>query len=119
MRARSIPIGLVLLLASCGLSTRQQAAVQTFSAATLDFATVSSAEFVKSRTDVLEMNGLRMALGDKVNHAGMDGPFTVDQVKTRLDALAALQGYATLLHTLVTSSQEEELKRASDSFVVS
>ena len=72
MRARAVAIGLVLELSGCGLSTRQQAAVQTFSTATLDFATVSSAEFVKSRTDVVEMNGLRMALGDRVDHGNMD-----------------------------------------------
>jgi hypothetical protein len=80
---------------------------------------VSSAEFVKSRTDVVEMNGLRMALGDRVDHGRMDEPFTVDRVKARLDALGALGDYGTLLHTLVTSSQQEELQRASDSFVAS
>lgn len=106
------------LLAACGLGTRQRAAVQTFSAATLDFASVSSSELVKTRTDVLEMNALRVELDDDtVDRARMDQPFTVDRVKRRLDALAALERYATLLQTLVTSSEDAALERASDSFV--
>jgi hypothetical protein len=110
----------IAVLPACGLSTRQQAAVQTFSAATIDFTRVSSTELVKCRTDVLEMNGLRRELEDGALPAGpMDRFFTVERVKTRLDALAALERYATLLHTLVTSSQEAELRRAADAFLTS
>ena len=117
MTARCLVLACVVL-AGCGLSTHQRVAVETFSAATLDFASVSSSELVKTRTDVLEMNALRVELDDDtVDRTRMDEPFDVDRVKRRLDALAALERYATLLQTLVTSSEGASLERASDSFV--
>jgi hypothetical protein len=120
----AIRAGVVLValvgLAGCGLTTRQESAVRTFSAATIDFTRISSTELVKSRTDVLRMNALRQELDDGTLDGGaMDRFFTVERVKTRLDALAALERYATLLHALVTSSQAAELRAASTSFVTS
>jgi hypothetical protein len=114
---RSFLVGCALL-AACGLSSRQRAAVETFSTATLEFTGVTSTELVRTRTDVLEMNALRVQLDDDtLDRERMDEHFTVDRVKRRLDALTALQRYATLLQTLVTSSQQAELSQAADSFV--
>jgi hypothetical protein len=125
-RPRPTPGRAVLLvlaaiaLAGCGLSVQQRAAVQKFSAATVDFAELASTEFTKSRTDVIAMNTMRVELGDRdASVDALDDLFTVGQVKTRLDTLGALSDYATLLHTLVTSSQEEALRNASDSMVAS
>ena len=65
----------------------QRAGVERFSAATKDFAGVSSAEFVKSRTDVIEMNTMRMELrDDTVTLERLDEHFTVDRVAERLRA---------------------------------
>lgn len=109
-----------VLLGACGLTVRQRTAVQKFSAATIDFTTLTSSELIKSRTDVLEMNRLRVQLNDDTVKLGrLDEHFTVERVKVRVDAVAALKEYAELLHTLVTSSQKDQLKTASDAFVTS
>lgn len=110
----------VLLLAGCGLTVQQRAAVLKFSAATGDLATVTADEFADSRKDVIEMNKLRVALRDPVAKADqLDDQFTLDQTRVRVRALEALKGYAELLHALVTTSQEAELKAAADSFMTS
>jgi hypothetical protein len=75
----------------CGLTLQQCAAVERFSAATMEFATLTSSELVRSRTDVLEMNTLRVQLNDDtVKLDRMDAHFTVEQVKVRVDAMHAL-----------------------------
>jgi hypothetical protein len=57
----------------------------------MDFATLTSSELVRSRTDVLEMNTLRVQLNDDtVKLDCMDAHFTVEQVKVRVDAMHAL-----------------------------
>jgi hypothetical protein len=73
-----------------GLTLQQSAAVERFSATTIDFATLTSSELVRSRTDVLEMNTLRVQLNDTVKLDRMDAHFTVEQVKVRVDAMHAL-----------------------------
>jgi hypothetical protein len=109
-----------VLLVGCGLTRQQRAAVQGFSAATIDFATLASAELIRSRTDVLEMNTLRIQLNDNTVKPGqLDAHFTVERVKVRVEALQALQEYAQLLHGLVTTSQPEQLQSAADRFVTS
>jgi hypothetical protein len=100
-----------VLLVSCGLTRQQRAAVQEFSAATIDFAPLTSAELIRSRTDVLEMNTLRIQLNDNTIKPGrLDAHFTVERVKVRVAAMQALQEYAQLLHALVTTSQQEQLQ---------
>jgi hypothetical protein len=109
-----------VLQVGCGLTLQQRAAVERFSAATIDFATLTASELIRSRTDVLEMNTLRVQLNDDtVKLDRMDAHFTVEQVKVRIDAMHALQAYAELLHTLVTTSQQAQLQNAADSFVSS
>jgi hypothetical protein len=107
-------------LVGCGLTVNQRAGVERFSAATKDLASVSSTEFVRSRTDVIEMNTLRVELMDNtVTLERLDEHFTVARVTERLRAIQALQDYAELLSTLVSTSQKEELKNAADTFVTS
>lgn len=120
-RARGAILGVVTwALVGCGLTVSQRAGVERFSAATKDFAGVTSAEFVKSRTDVIEMNTLRVELMDNtVTLEQLDEHFTVVRVTERLRAIQALRDYADLLWTLVSTSQKEELKNAADSFVTS
>ena len=109
-----------LLLTGCGLSVQQRAAVQRFSAATADFADIGTSEFVRSRTDVLEMNKLRLQLqDDTLKPSQIDEHFTVERVKVRVDAVGALKEYAELLLVLATSSQEPQLRNAADSLVAS
>jgi len=109
-----------VFLVGCGLTRQQRAAVQRFSAATIDFATLTSSELVRSRIDVLEMNTLRVQLNDDtVKPDRLDAHFTVERVKVRVEAMLALKEYAELLYTLVTTSQQAQLQSAADSFVTS
>jgi hypothetical protein len=116
------PLALLVFLsaAGCGLTVGQRAAVLKFSAATADFASVTGNEFTSTRNDVIAMNRLRVALQDPTVDPGkLDDPFTVESTQARVEAVEALKQYAELLHALATTSQEAELKTASDSFVAS
>jgi hypothetical protein len=109
-----------VLLVGCGLTRQQRAAVQQFSAATINFATLTSSELIRSRAAVLEMNTLRIQLNDNtIKPDRLDAHFTVERVKVRVEAMQALEGYAHLLHALVTTSQREQLQGAADRFVTS
>jgi hypothetical protein len=111
---------LAVLVTGCGLSVRQKAAIQRFASSTSDFATVTSTELVATRRDLIDMNTLRAELGDEaVRPDRVDALFTVDRVRARVDAVAALKAYGELLNVLATSSQTAELKNAADGFVVS
>jgi hypothetical protein len=101
-------------------SEQQLAAVQRFSAVTIDFTTLVSLELVRHRDAALEMNKLRIQLNDNtIKPDRMDAHFTLERVTVRVDALYTLQEYAMLLHALVTPSQQAQLKGVSDSFVTS
>ena len=117
--ARMLVLGwLAALVAGCGLTVQQKAAVQRFATATSDFATLTSAELVSTRNDLIEMNTLRVELGDTAIQADRtDALFTVDRVKTRVDAVTALKDYAELLQALATNSQAAQLKAAADGLV--
>jgi hypothetical protein len=119
--ARLVTVGwLALVVAGCGLTLQQKAAVQKFAVATAGFATLTSSEFVSTRGDLIEMNTLRVELGDDAVRADRtDAPFTVERVKVRVDAATALRDYADLLNALATSSQTEQLRNAADGFVAS
>ena len=115
-----VPLFAIVGPLGCGLSVQQQAAVDRFSAATSDFATVSRSEFQQSRADVIEMNRRRSQLGDdSVPVTALDGLFTVDRTAARLAAIDALQEYAQLLGSLVSTTPPSEVKAAADSFVAS
>ena len=49
--------------------------------------------------------------------ASLEAKLTVERVKRRVDAIAALKQYGELLNTLTTSSQTAQIKVAADSFV--
>lgn len=104
----------------CGLTAQQRVAVRRFSAGAADFATIAATEFENSRSDLIGMNTNRIALGDPAAKAEeLDAYFTPDRVKVRVDAVNALKSYAELLQTLVSTSEQDQLKQASDSFVAS
>lgn len=117
--ARALALGwLAVLVAGCGLTVQQKAAVQRFATATSELATVTSAELVSTRNDLIEMNTLRVELGDDtVRPDRTDALFTVDRVKPRIDAVTALESYANLLQMLATGSQAAQLKVAADELV--
>jgi len=107
-----------LLGSGCGLTVKQRAALLDFNRAATGFAQVAGAEFQHTREDVLKLNIYRSELGDaSLDPEDMDGAYTPERVKVRLDAMAALQSYAEMLQKLVTGSQADELKSASDSLV--
>lgn len=118
--ATVVLLSMTAWVTGCGLTHQQKAGVLTFSAATRDFAAVAEEELVRSRVDVIDMNGLRVKLGDPAaDRDKLDSFFTLEQVGVRLHAVTALKEYSALLAALVTSSQTEELKAASDKFVES
>jgi hypothetical protein len=108
----------ILLLTGCGLTLKQRAAVRDFNRAATGFAEMTSHEFKHTREDVLKLSVYREQLGDaSLDPERMDGSFTPDRVKTRLDAMAALASYANLLQKLVDGSQADDLKSAADALV--
>jgi len=56
---------LLTVVTGCGLTVQQKTAVQQFGSATSDFAALTRSEFIQSRQDVIEMNRLRVLLGDE------------------------------------------------------
>lgn len=115
--SKTLCVALILIWTSgCGLTTKQKAVTTRFSAATIDLTSLAAAEFVNTRNDVIEMNTLRKQLDDKTVNR-LEGNLTLERTKIRVEAVNALKEYGQLLHTLTTSSQTEELKNASESFV--
>jgi hypothetical protein len=117
--ARTLVLGwLAVLLAGCGLTVPQKAAIQRFATATSSLATVTSRELVGTRADVIEMNTLRVELADDTVAIDRAASFfTVDRVKARIDALTALKTYAELLEELATGSPGPRLNTTADDFV--
>ncbi|HZI30798.1 MAG TPA: hypothetical protein VFF11_00575, partial [Candidatus Binatia bacterium] len=94
-------------------------AVQQFSGATTEFATLTRSEFIQSREDVIEMNRLRVLLGDESAAKALEGHFTMERLQPRLRALDALNQYGELLQTLLTTSSSADLQSSADHFVSS
>lgn len=109
---------LVTAVTGCGLTVQQRTAVQQFGSATSDFAALTRAEFIQSRQDVIEMNRLRVLLGDD-SVESLDAPFTADVMLPRLRALDALSEYGTLLQILLTTSSEAELQGSAAGLISS
>lgn len=108
----------VFLLTSCGLTIQQKAAVDQFATATRDLSVTAQTEFQKSRQDVVEMNRLRLELGDtNADVTKLDSLLTLDRTKDRIVALQALEDYGGLLNKLVGIVPEGELLEASNTFV--
>jgi hypothetical protein len=117
---RQLILGLLLAVtvSGCGLTVKQKAAIDSFSAATQEFSTGAQTEFQKNRQDVIEMNLFRFELGDdKVQLAELDRLLTRERVQARLTALQALEDYAALLRKLIGAVPDGELLEASDKFV--
>ena len=57
-------LAIAVLLSGCGLNIQQKAALDQFATATKDLSVTAQAELQKSRRDVVEMNRLRLELGD-------------------------------------------------------
>ena len=103
------------LLAGCGLTVHQRAALLDFNRAATEFSSVTANEFHYTRDDVIKLNIYRDKLGDaSLDPDRMDGNFSPDRLKIRLEAMAALQSYADLLQKLIAASPQEELNSASD-----
>jgi hypothetical protein len=102
-------------LAGCGLTVHQRAALLDFNRAATEFSSVTANEFLHTRDDVIKLNIYRDKLSDaSLDPERMDGNFSPDRVKIRLEAMAALQSYADLLQKLIAASPQEELNSASN-----
>jgi hypothetical protein len=116
----TLSVSLAFIAAGCGLTVQQRAGALRFSEATSDLSSLVEEEITKSRFDVIAMNELRVKLGDEnfdPKKTPIDTPLTLDHAKRRIDAISALKEYGTLLHALVTTDQEENLKIAADKFL--
>ena len=106
-------------LTSCsGLTSSQRGSLREFSAATIDLGSLAAEQFAEARADVLEMNRLRLELGDEID-GELDWPLTLERTALRVNSMRALESYGRLLDTLLMSSRDEELASASDTFVSS
>lgn len=109
---------LVVVVSGCGLTIQQKAALGQFATATRDLSVAAQAEFQKSRQDVVDMNRLRLELGDaNADVTKLDSLLTLDRTRDRIVALQALEDYAGLLNKLVGTVSEGELLEASNTFV--
>lgn len=120
LRARVLLYCLVFLplLQGCGLTIQQKAALDQFATATRDLSVAAQTEFQKSRQDVVEMNRLRLELGDqRADVTKLDSLLTLDRTRERIVALQVLEDYAGLLNKLVGTVPEGELLEASNTFV--
>ena len=106
------------VLSGCGLNIQQKAALDQFATATRDLSVAAQAELQKSRHDVVEMNRLRLELGDPTaDLANLDSLLTLDRTRERLVALQALEDYGGLLTKLVGTTSQEALLDAGKTFV--
>lgn len=106
------------VLSGCGLTIQQKAALDQFATATRDLSVAAQAELQKSRHDVVEMNRLRLELGDPTaDLANLDSLLTLDRTRERLVALQALEDYGGLLTKLVGTTSQEALLDAGKTFV--
>jgi hypothetical protein len=106
------------LLQGCGLTIQQKAALDQFASATRDLSVATQTEFQKSRQDVIDMNRLRLELGDsRADVTKLDSLLTLDRTKDRVVALQVLEDYGGLLNKLVGAVPEGELLEASNNFV--
>ncbi len=112
--------GLVMAvgLSGCGLTIQQKAALDQFATATRDLSVAAQTELQKSRQDVVEMNRLRLELGDSTaDVTKLDSLLTLDRTRERLAALQALEDYGGLLNKLVGTASQGELLEAGHTFV--
>jgi len=107
-----------VVLSGCGLNIQQKAALDQFAMATRDLSVAAQSELQKSRQDVVEMNRLRLELGDSTaDVTKLDSLLTLDRTRDRLVALQALENYGRLLNKLVGTASQEELLEAGNTFV--
>ncbi|MGY6214230.1 hypothetical protein ACW73L_03620 [Methylolobus aquaticus] len=113
-----IPLLLVVGLASgCALSPHQRDATARFALASQDIGDFAAREFTHLRAATIDMNVTNVAIGGTADKSNLDEALDVDRVVARVKAARALTSYGTLLWALVSETQEEELKKASDDFV--
>ncbi len=105
----------VIICSGCGLTIKQKAATQTFGSATATLGGLATQEFTQDRADVIAMNQSRRLLGDSTV-SNVDGNYSLERVKTRVDAVTALKTYGELLACLVTNSQTAQIKSAASTF---
>jgi hypothetical protein len=107
----------VALASGCALSSHQREATARFAVASRDVGDFAAREFTHMRAATIEMNVTNVAIGGTADKANLDEALDVDRVVARVKAARALTSYGALLWALVSETQEEELKRASDDFV--
>ncbi len=112
----------IFLLVSCGLTASQRKALKEFSSATASIGEVTSAELVRMRNEIIQMNVHRLRITEVKDmklpdDKDLDKALDVEDVVERVRAAEVLQTYGELLLSLAEDTQQEELSAAADRFV--
>lgn len=129
------------LLSGCGLSGKQRAAVQRFSTATTALADVTAEDFTSLRTDVLAFRERRFEIDQRLDDVDdserppasgseleqliasllpasasdetLDEGIEVEDLEARIEAVAAVREFGTLLGTLAAKGGTDEVNVAT------
>lgn len=127
----------VPILSSCGLSAQQRAAVQRFSTATTALADVTAEDFTSLRTDVIAFRMRRFEIQHRLDlgeddeestsattdvermlarllpteaaDEAIDGGVRIDDLEARLEAVAAMREFGSILGTLSSKGDTANL----------
>lgn len=118
-----IGICLLIQVGCASLTPSQRMNIANFSNATVTLGDLVSEELLKMREATIQMNTYRInVVGEEPGLPGindLDEKFDVEHVKVRIQAVEALKSYGQLLQALIETTPEDDLKKASDSFISS
>ncbi|PXX11388.1 hypothetical protein [Nitrosomonas ureae] len=114
---------IIIFLSGCALTPTQKEAASRFAQASADIGDFAAAEFNHFRAATIDMNVTSIAIHGKAkllndkNEPNLDEALKSESVIERVKSAQALSSYGRLLMSLVTETQEAELKQASNNFV--
>jgi hypothetical protein len=114
---------LIITLSGCALTSTQKEAAGNFAQASANIGDFAATEFTHFRTATIDMNVTSVAIRGRAsllnakNEPNLDEALKPTAVIERVKSAQALSSYGKLLFSLVTETQETELKQASDNFV--
>ncbi len=119
----STSVLLIITLSGCALTSTQKEAASSFALASASIGDFSATEFNHFRTATIDMNVTSVAIHGNAkllnakDEPNLDEALKPERVIERVKAAQALSSYGKLLLSLVTETQEAELKQASNNFV--
>ena len=114
---------IIIALSGCALTSTQKEAADSFAQASANIGDFAAIEFNHFRTATIDMNATSIALRGRASLLNSKDEPNLDEalkpmpVIERVKSAQALSSYGKLLLSLVTETQETELKQASNNFV--